>query len=72
MYHVGAGVVHSITQGARELEHKYLPTQVHVVCVCVWGGWGGGGGVAVPIIKTIVYWCPYWGSYVLGSYHLSF
>ena len=27
--------------------------------------------LGVPIIRTIVFWGPYWGSIVLGNYHSS-
>ena len=31
-----------------------------------------GTFLGVPIIRTIVYWGLYWGTLILGNYHMSF
>ena len=38
--------------------------------------WGfpnkGGYHFGIPIVRTIIYWGLYWGSPILGNYHLRY
>ena len=53
----------------------------HIVTFSVWGYlrrssiWGflkiRGPFLGVPIIRTIVFWGLYWGTLILGNYHIA-
>ena len=52
-------------------EGTIILTTTHMTYLCIWGFPKiRGTFLAVPIVRTIVYWGLYWGPPILGNYHI--
>ena len=63
--------VYGILQGADKIKGQDPTGGKGSTMVLIWGFPKiRGTSLGVPIIRTIVYWGLYWGTLILGNYHI--